>query len=102
MSVFSVNQSNFSELVLHSDKPVLLDFWATWCGPCRMLSPLVEQLSAEHPEIAVGKVNVDEEQALAEQFGIMGIPALLLFRDGKPVRSSVGYQPKNALEALLK
>lgn len=102
MSVVSIHQGNFEQAVLKSSSPVLVDFWASWCAPCRMLSPVVEQLAAEHPEITVGKVNVDEEPELARQFQIMGIPALLLFKNGRPVASSVGVKPKAALEAMLR
>jgi len=102
MSVVSIHQGNFEQAVLNSNSPVLVDFWASWCAPCRMLSPVVEQLAAEHPEITVGKVNVDEEPELARRFQIMGIPSLLLFKNGRPVASSVGVKPKAALEAMLR
>lgn len=102
MSVFTIDQDNFEHTVLGSEKPVLVDFWADWCGPCKMLSPTVAQLAAEHPEIHVGKINVDEQPELAQQYQILGIPALLLFKNGKPVASSVGFKPKSVLEAMLK
>ena len=102
MSVFTIHKNNFTKEVLQSDKPVLIDFWAGWCGPCRMLSPVVDEIAAEHPEIKVGKVNVDEEPELARQFRIMSIPALILFRDGKPVANSVGVRPKAAIEGMLR
>lgn len=100
MSVEHVNAQRFAEL-LQGEKPVLLDFYADWCGPCRMLAPVVEQIAAEHPEMVVGKVNVDEEGALAAQFGISSIPFVALLRDGKVVATSLGYRTKEALlEAL--
>lgn len=102
MSVISVSQANFQSEVLNADRPVLLDFWAPWCGPCKMLSPVVEEISAQHPEIRVGKVNVDEEPELAAQFGILGIPALFVLKDGKVVRTAVGVRPKSGVEAMLR
>ena len=102
MAAIAVNSDNFQKVVLESNKPVLVDFWASWCGPCKMLSPVVEELAAAHPEIAVAKVNVDENPELAMVYRISAIPALILFRDGKVAKQSVGYQPREGLEELLK
>ena len=102
MAAIAVNSDNFQKVVLESDKPVLVDFWASWCGPCKMLSPVVEELAAAHPEIAVAKVNVDENPELAMVYRISAIPALILFKDGKVAKQSVGYQPREGLEELLK
>lgn len=93
-----ITESNFKDEVLNSSKPVLVDFWAEWCGPCRMLAPVIEEIAAEKSKtLKVGKVNVDEEPALATQFGIVSIPMLVLFKDGKPVKTNVGYQPKDEI-----
>ncbi|HIT34459.1 MAG TPA: thioredoxin [Candidatus Faecousia intestinigallinarum] len=98
-----LTQQNFAEEVLHSDKPVLVDFWATWCGPCRMLAPIIAEIAEEYAgEIKVGKVNVDEEMGLAGQYQISSIPTVMLFKDGKAVQTSVGYRPKAELEAMLR
>jgi len=101
MSVISVNNSNFKEEVINSSKPVLVDLWATWCGPCRMLSPVVEDVASSHPEIKVCKINVDEEPELAQAFKVSAIPMLALIKDGKLVNSSVGYKPKTQIEAMF-
>ncbi|HIV44550.1 MAG TPA: thioredoxin [Candidatus Faecalibacterium avium] len=101
MSVVTINKENFNTEVLQSDKTVLLDFWASWCGPCRMLSPVVDQVAEERPDVKVGKVNVDEQPELAAQFGVMSIPALLVFKNGKLVNQSVGSRPKAGVLALL-
>ena len=101
MSVINITKNNFNSEVLESTKPVLVDFWASWCGPCRMVSPIVDEIAEEHPEIKVGKVNVDEEQELAAQFGIMSIPTAMLFENGRVKETLVGVQPKARLEQLL-
>ncbi len=102
MNSKQINLNNFQEEVLNSEVPVLLDFWASWCGPCRMVSPIVDQIAEEHPEWKVGKINVDEEQALAAQFGIMSIPTLVVMKDGKEANKAVGVMPKEAIEDLMK
>ncbi len=101
MSAIKINKNNFNEIIA-SDKPVLIDFWASWCGPCRMVSPIVDEIAAEHPEIVVGKVNVDEESELASAFGVMSIPTLVVLRDGKIVNQSVGAKPKAQILDLVK
>ena len=94
MSAININKDNFQEEVLNSDKPVLLDFWAPWCGPCRMVAPIVEEIAQENESIVVGKINVDEDGALASQFGIVSIPTLILMENGQPVKTLVGFRPK--------
>ncbi len=101
MSVQTITKENFDQLVLQSDKPVLVDFWAPWCGPCRMVSPLVDEIAEERGDIVVGKVNVDEQPELSMQFGVMSIPTLLVFKDGALARTAVGARPKEELLALL-
>lgn len=101
MSTFHITTENFEKEVLGSDRPVLVDFWASWCGPCRMVIPIVEELAREYPEYKVGKVNVDEEAELASRFGIMSIPTLLVFRDGKLAQQAVGARSKEELLAML-
>ncbi len=101
MSVITITKENFDQQVLQSTKPVLLDFWASWCGPCRMLSPVVDEIAQENDTIAVGKVNVDEQPELASQFGVMSIPTLMVFKDGKAVNTSVGVVPKAKILSML-
>jgi len=102
MATVTITKSNFNTEVLSSDKPVLLDFWAAWCGPCRMVGPIVEEISNENPNVKVGKINVDEEPELAQQFGVMSIPTLVVIKDGKIVNKTVGARPKQDLLQLLK
>lgn len=101
MSVLHINEGNFDQLVLRSEKPVLLDFWATWCGPCRMVAPIVEEIAAEREDIAVGKIDVDEEGALAARFGIVSIPTLIVMRGGEVAATAVGYRPKEDILKIL-
>ena len=101
MSVLKVHKENFQSDILASKKPVLLDFWASWCGPCRMLSPIVDEVAEERTDVKVGKVNVDEQPELAGQFGVMSIPTLLVFEQGKLVRQAVGARPKASVLELL-
>lgn len=101
MSVINVTASNFESEVINSTLPVLVDFWASWCGPCRMLSPVVDEIANERADIKVCKINVDEEESLAVRFGVMSIPTLLVFKNGAPVRQAVGVQPKAAILEML-
>ena len=101
MAVITITKENFAQEVLQSEKPVLLDFWASWCGPCRMLSPIVDEVAEERSDVKVGKVNVDEQPELAGEFGVMSIPTLLVFEQGKLVNQAVGARPKAGVLALL-
>ena len=101
MSAININKNNFRNEVLDSEKPVLLDFWAGWCGPCRMVSPIVDEIAAERDDIKVGKVNVDEQPELAAQFGVMSIPTLVVMKGGKVVNQMVGARPKAQILAML-
>ena len=101
MAVVHINKSNFQTLVKESGKTVLLDFWATWCGPCKMIAPIVEAIAEDREDILVGKVNVDEEMELAMEFGITSIPTLVVMKDGKAAATAVGYRPKADIEKLL-
>ena len=102
MAEVTINEVNFEEEVIRSDRPVLLDFWATWCGPCRMMGKVLEEIDATMSDkVKVCKVNVDEEPGLAQQFGVMSIPTLVAFRDGKPVETSIGYKGREEVLALL-
>ncbi len=103
MSVITVTKDNFEKDVLQSTVPVLVDFWASWCGPCRMVSPIVDQIAEESDgSYAVGKINVDEQPELAVQFGVMSIPTLIVFKNGEAVDKKIGVQTKDALLAMLK
>ena len=103
MAEVIITKNNFEAEVLKSDIPVLVDFWATWCGPCRMLAPVIEEIANEYAgKVKVGKIDVDQQPELAMQFGVMSIPTLILFKEGKAVAQSLGYKPKAQVEAMLK
>lgn len=102
MSALHITKNNFKEEVLNSDKLVLIDFWASWCGPCRMVSPIIDEIAAERPDVKVCKVNVDEEPELASEFHIMSIPTLVVMKDGQVLRQSMGAKPKAQILDLLK
>ena len=101
MAVINITVENFEAEVIKSEKTVLVDFWAPWCGPCRMLSPVVDEIGEERTDIKVGKVNVDEQEELAMRFGIMSIPTLIVFKNGEPVKKTMGVQPKAAILGLF-
>ena len=101
MNAVNINKSNFSEEVIHSDRPVLLDFWAPWCGPCRMVGPIVDEIAQERADIKVGKVNVDEQPELARQFSVSSSPTLMVVKDGMVINQATGARPKSQIMALL-
>ena len=101
MAIINITQSNFDALVLNSDKTVLLDFWAPWCGPCRMVAPILEQIAAEREDVIIGKVNVDEEMEIAREYGIVSIPTLIVVKNGMEVDKAIGYRPKADILDLL-
>lgn len=97
MSVITITNENFEAEVLRCNQTILVDFWASWCGPCRMLAPVIEEIAAEHPNMKVGKINVDEQEALSERFGIMSIPTLIVFKNGEATARLSGVQPKSVI-----
>lgn len=101
MSAMHINQNNFEQEVMNADKPVLLDFWAPWCAPCRMVLPIIEEIAGERPDIKVGKVNVDEQPELARRFGVMSIPMLVVMKNGKIVNQAMGARPKGQILSML-
>ena len=101
MSVLHINRESFEKIIAQDGKTVLVDFWATWCGPCRMIAPVLEEVAKERPDVTVCKVDVDEERELALKYGVSSIPTLLVFRDGKVVNQSIGAMPKERILAML-
>ena len=101
MSAININKNNFQNEIMDSEKTVLLDFWAPWCAPCRMVAPIIEEITGERPDIKVGKINVDEQPELASKFGIMSIPTLVVMKNGKIVQQVSGVRPKNAILEML-
>lgn len=102
MAVVTVTKENFEQEVMKAEKPVLIDFWAAWCGPCKMMGPVIDQIAADHTDIKVGKINIDEQPELAQKYGIMSIPTVVLFEGGNPKETSVGLVPKESIEKMLK
>lgn len=102
MAVMTITKDNFEAEVLKADQPVLIDFWAAWCGPCKMMGPVIDQIAGENEGIKVGKINIDEQQELAMKYGIMSIPTVVLFENGQPKETSVGLVPKESIEKMLK
>lgn len=101
MPVMNINKNNFQNEVMNADKPVLLDFWASWCAPCRMVVPIIEEIASEREDIKVGKINVDEQHELASEFGIMSIPTLVVMKNGKIVQQVSGARPKEAILTMI-
>ena len=101
MSAVIINKENFQSEVMESSKPVLVDFWAPWCGPCRMVAPILEQIASEREDIVIGKINVDDEMELAREFGIVSIPTLVVMKNGMETEKAIGYLPKEEILALL-
>lgn len=101
MNIVTLTKDNFNNEVMNSDKPVLIDFWAAWCGPCRMVSPIVDEIAEESEDIKVGKVNIDDEPELASTFNVMSIPTLIVVKDGKIINTAVGARPKRDILRLL-
>ncbi len=101
MTAIEITKDNFHDEVLASDKPVLVDFWASWCGPCRMVAPMIDEIAAERSDIKVGKINVDQQPELAGRFGVMSIPTLMVFKNGKVTAQSAGARPKAQILAML-